>query len=168
MGLGGASEAVEGILAIVWSTLVIVGLPAAVKTLTRGRTWARWPWAFARCATTRTAHRPPRLVRALVAYVEVYLLFGMPALVTAMVHPTRQAPRRHGGGHGRRLAACASLRLTHPGMPPPLHQWARSADVSTLPSGLTVAVRQFLSGRPGSLPESRRPSGSTCSAACRT
>ena len=40
-------------------------------------------------------------------------------------------------------------------MPPPLAQWAHAADIATLPSGLGVAVRQFLSRAPGLSPQSR-------------
>lgn len=160
MALGGASEAVEGIVAIVWSTLVIVGLPATVETVTRGRTLGKMALGLRAVrddggpVTGRHA-----LVRALVAYVEVYLLFGMPALVTAMVHP--RAKRLGDMAAGTVVVSQrASLRLTPPpGMPPPLHAWARSADISPLPSGLTVAVRQFLSRAPGLSPESRRTIG---------
>ena len=54
----------------------------------------------------------------------------------------------------------ARLRLTPPPMiPPPLAQWAHTADVATLPSGLTIAVRQFLSRAPGLSPQSRQTLG---------
>ena len=160
LALGGASEAVEGIVAIVWSTLVIVGLPATVETISRGRTLGKMALGLRAVrddggpVTGRHA-----LVRALIAYVEVYLLFGMPALVTAMVHP--RAKRLGDMAAGTVVVSQrASLRLTPPpGMPPPLHQWARSADISPLPSGLTVAVRQFLSRAPGLSAESRRTIG---------
>lgn len=160
LALGGASEAVEGIVAIVWSTLVIVGLPATVETISRGRTLGKMALGLRAVrddggpVTGRHA-----LVRALIAYVEVYLLFGMPALVTAMVHP--RAKRLGDMAAGTVVVSQrASLRLTPPpGMPPPLHAWARSADISPLPSGLTVAVRQFLSRAPGLSPESRRTIG---------
>jgi hypothetical protein len=44
-------------------------------------------------------------------------------------------------------------------MPAALHPWIASADVAALPSGLTVAVRQFLARAPGLVPESRRRIG---------
>ena len=160
LALGGASEAVEGIVAIVWSTLVIVGLPATVETVTRGRTLGKLALGLRAVrddggpVTGRHA-----LVRALIAYVEVYLLLGMPALVSAMVHP--RAKRLGDMAAGTVVVSQrASLRLTPPpGMPPPLHAWARSSDIAPLPSGLTVAVRQFLSRAPGLSPESRRTIG---------
>lgn len=160
MGLGGASEAVAGIVGIVWSTLVIVGLPAALETSTRGRTLGKMALGLRAVrddggpVTGRHA-----LVRALVGYVEIYLLFGVPALVTAMIHP--RAKRLGDMAAGTVVVSQrARLRLTPPpAMPPWLQQWAASADISPLPSGLTVAVRQFLARAPGLSPESRRTIG---------
>jgi hypothetical protein len=40
-------------------------------------------------------------------------------------------------------------------MPPPLAQWARSADMASLPTGLALAVRQFLARLPTLDPQSR-------------
>ena len=142
------------------STLVIVGLPATLETATRGRTLGKIALGLRAVrddggpVTGRHA-----LVRALVGYVEIYLLLGIPALVAAMVHP--RAKRLGDMAAGTVVVSQrASLRLTPPpGMPPALHQWARSADVATLPSGLTVAVRQFLARAPGLSPESRRTLG---------
>ena len=160
LGLGGASEAVEGIVGIVWSTLVLVGIPATLETVTHGRT-------LGKMALGQRAVRDDggpvtgrhALVRALVGYVEIYLLLGVPALVTAMVHPRGKRLGDMAAGTVV-VSQRASLRLTPPpGMPPALHQWARSADVATLPSGLTVAVRQFLARAPGLAPESRRTLG---------
>jgi hypothetical protein len=44
-------------------------------------------------------------------------------------------------------------------MPMALAQWAHTADVAALPSGLTVAVRQFLARAPGLSPQSRNTLG---------
>jgi uncharacterized RDD family membrane protein YckC len=156
LGLGGASDAVTGIVGIVWSTVVIVGLPAAVETLTRGRTLGKMALGL---RAVRDDGGPVTgrhsLVRAMIGYVEVYLLFGMPALLTAMVHP--RAKRLGDMAAGTVVVSQrATLRLTPPpGMPVQLLQWARSADIAPLPSGLTVAVRQFLSRAPGLSPQSR-------------
>jgi len=160
MGLGGASEAVAGIVGIVWSTLVIVGLPAAFETFTRGRTLGKMALGLRAVrddggpVTGRHA-----LVRALVGYVEIYLLFGVPALVTSMIHP--RAKRLGDMAAGTVVVSQrARLRLTPPPeMPQWLHQWATSADISALPSGLTVAVRQFLARAPGLSPQSRATIG---------
>ena len=44
-------------------------------------------------------------------------------------------------------------------MPPALMPWALSADIAALPSGLTVAIRQFLARAPGLSPASRHTLG---------
>jgi len=156
LGLGGASDAVTGIVGIVWSTVVIVGLPATVETFTRGRTLGKTALGL---RAVRDDGGPVTgrhsLVRAMIGYVEVYLLLGIPALLTAMVHP--RAKRLGDMAAGTVVVSQrATLRLTPPpGMPVQLLQWARSADIAPLPSGLTVAVRQFLSRAPGLSPQSR-------------
>lgn len=155
-----ASEAVQGIVAIVLSTVVIVGLPTALETATRGRSLGKLALGL---RAVRDDGGPMTVrhafVRALVGYVEIYLLLGIPALVAALVHP--RAKRLGDMAAGTVVVSQrASLRLTPPpGMPVILHEWARSADVATLPSGLTVAVRQFLARAPGLSPESRATLG---------
>ena len=98
-------------------------------------------------------------MRALVGYVEIYLLFAIPALVAAMISP--RAKRLGDMAAGTVVVTQrARLSLTPPPvMPPALAQWAHSADVATLPSGLTVAVRQFLARAPGLSPQSRHTLG---------
>lgn len=160
IALGDASDAMVGIVVIAWSTIVIVVVPATLETTTRGRTLGKLALGLRAVRddggpiTARHA-----VVRALVAYVEVYLLTGVPALLAAMVHP-----------RGKRLGDMAAgtmvvsqrarLRLTAPPVVhPALHHWAVGADVAALPSGLTVAVRQFLSRAPSLSDESRHRLG---------
>jgi uncharacterized RDD family membrane protein YckC len=160
MALGAASEAVVTIVAIVYSTLVLVGVPAALETATRGRTLGKMALGL---RAVRDDGGPVTgrhcLVRALVGYVEVYLLFGVPALVSAMIHP---GAKRLGDMAAGTVVVSQRARLrlaAPPEMPPPLAVWAHAADVAALPSGLTVAIRQFLSRAPGLVPESRRRLG---------
>ena len=155
-----SSEAVQGIVGIVLSTLVFIGLPATIETMSHGRSLGKLALGLRVVrddggpATARHA-----LVRALIGYVEIYLLLGIPALVTSMIHP--RAKRLGDMAAGTVVVTQrARLRLTPPPMmPPPLAQWAHTADVATLPSGLTVAVRQFLSRAPGLSPQSRHTLG---------
>lgn len=157
---GGVSEAVLGILVIGLSVLAFIVVPTAVETLTRGRSLGRLALGL---RTLRDDGGPitfrHAFVRALVGYVEIYLLFGIPAILTSMVHP--RAKRLGDMAAGTVVVSQrASLRLTPPPqMPPALMQWARSADVAALPSGLTVAVRQFLARAPGLTPVSRHTLG---------
>lgn len=157
---GGVSEAVLGILVIGLSVLAFIVVPTAVETPTRGRSLGRLAVGL---RTVRDDGGPITVrhafVRALVGYVEIYLLFGIPAILTSMVHP--RAKRLGDMAAGTVVVSQrASLRLTPPPpMPPALQHWARSADVAALPSGLTVAVRQFLARAPGLTPSSRHALG---------
>ena len=160
LAVGAASEAVVTIVAIVYSTLVVVGVPAALETVTHGRTLGKMALGL-RAVRDDGGPETGRhaLVRALVGYVEVYLLFGVPALVASMIHPRA---KRLGDMAAGTVVVSERARLMlapPPEMPPALASWASSADVAALPSSLTVAVRQFLSRAPGLVPESRRRLG---------
>ena len=157
---GAVSDAVLGIFFIGLSVIAFIVLPTAVETLTRGRSLGRLALGL---RTLRDDGGPTTfrhaLVRGLVGYVEIYLLFGIPAILTSMVHP--RAKRLGDMAAGTIvISQRASLRLTPPPqMPPALVHWAQSADVAALPSGLTVAVRQFLARAPGLTPASRHALG---------
>lgn len=156
----GSSDAVQSIVAIVYSSLVLIGMPAIVETTSRGRSLGKLALGLRVVrddggpATARHA-----LVRALVGYVEIYLLLGVPAILTSMIHP--RAKRLGDMAAGTVVVTQrARLRLTPPPtMPLALAQWAHTADVAALPSGLTVAVRQFLARAPGLSPQSRETLG---------
>lgn len=160
VALVSASDAVLGIVAIVYSTLVLVGVPATLETMTRGRTLGKLALGL---RAVRDDGGPitgrHALVRALVGYVEIYLLLGIPALLSAMIHPRGKRLGDMAAGTVVLSARARLQLLPPPGMPPALHPWVASADVAALPSGLTVAVRQFLSRAPGLVPESRRRIG---------
>jgi len=155
-----SSEAVQGIAGILLTSLVLIGMPATIETVSRGRSVGMLALGLRVVrddggpATARHA-----LVRALVGYVEIYLFICIPALVTAMIHP--RAKRLGDMAAGTVVVTQrARLNLTPPPeMPLALERWARSADVATLPSGLTVAVRQFLSRARGLSPQSRHTLG---------
>ena len=94
-------------------------------------------------------------MRALVGVVEIYVVTGVPAFFSALM-----------SSRGKRLGDYAAgtyvvrdrvrLRLAPPTlMPPQLAQWAGSADMASLPTGLALAVRQFLGRLPTLDPQSR-------------
>jgi uncharacterized RDD family membrane protein YckC len=124
---------------------VFVAFPVAFETLTRGKSLGKLAMGL---RTVRDDAGPitfqHALVRALVGFVEVYAFQGIPALISAMV-----------SSKGKRLGDFAagtyvvrervSLRLPLPTpMPRELAGWAAGADMSALPTGLALAVRQFL------------------------
>ncbi|MGL5867412.1 MAG: RDD family protein [Dermatophilaceae bacterium] len=155
-----SSDAVVGAVFIAVSLAVFVGVPLAQEVLFRGRTLGKLALGL---RVVRDDGGPAvarhALVRALVGYVEVYLLFGVPALVAGMIHPRA---KRLGDMAAGTYVVSQRARLTvlpPPPMPPSLEHWAVGADIAALPSGLTVALRQFLGRAAGLAPESRRVLG---------
>lgn len=152
-------QADEALVWVAWiGTLVTVFLvlPTTLETLTHGKSLGKLALGL---RAVRDDAGPVSLhqsfVRALIAIVEVYLLTGVPAFFCAMVN-----------SRGKRLGDLAAgtyvvrervrLRLAPPpAMPPRLAGWARSADIASLPTGLTLAVRQYLGRLPTIDPESR-------------
>ncbi|HEX5086222.1 MAG TPA: RDD family protein [Nocardioides sp.] len=148
--------------ALIWAsfiaTMIVVFLvyPSTLETLTHGKSLGKLVCGL---RTVRDDAGPitfqHAFVRALVGVVEIYLLYGVPAFFSALVSP-----------RGKRLGDYAAgtyvvrdrvrLRLAPPTlMPPPLERWARSADIASLPTGLALAVRQFLGRLPTLDPQSR-------------
>jgi uncharacterized RDD family membrane protein YckC len=155
-----ADDAIIGVTITVLLVLVAVVLPTTLETLTRGRSVGKLATGL---RTVRDDAGPigfrHALTRALVGFVEIWLLFGVPALVCALV-----------SGKGKRLGDYAAgtyvvrerVHLTLPPppmMPPHLASWAAGADIARLPDGLAMAVRQFLMRAPLLSPGSRAALG---------
>jgi uncharacterized RDD family membrane protein YckC len=155
-----SSDAVIGAAFIALSLAVFVGVPFAQEVLLRGRTLGKLALGL---RVVRDDGGPAiarhALVRALVGYVEIYLLFGVPALVTAMIHPRAKRLGDMAAGTFVVSQRTKLAVLPPPVMPPSLARWAHDADIAALPSGLTVAVRQFLARANGLTYESRRTLG---------
>ncbi|GAB3777888.1 hypothetical protein GCM10027601_02090 [Nocardioides ungokensis] len=143
-------------------TLVFVFLvfPTTVETLTRGKSLGKLVLGL---RTVRDDAGPisfhHAFVRALVAVVEVYAFSAGPAFFAALL-----------SSRGKRLGDYAAgtyvvrervrLRLATPAtMPPQLAAWAAAADMASLPTGLALAVRQFLGRLPQIDPASRASIG---------
>ena len=124
---------------------VFLVIPTTLETLTRGRSLGKLALGL---RTVRDDAGPisfqHAFIRSLVGFVEIYSFGGVPAFFSALV-----------SARGKRLGDFAAgtyvvrdrvpLRLTVPSqMPRHLEHWARTADITTLPTGLALAVRQFL------------------------
>ena len=149
-------------VAVIGSVIVaFVVFSTTLETLTRGRSLGKLAMGL---RTVRDDAGPisaqHALVRSLVGFVEIYAFAGTPAFFSALLSP-----------RGKRLGDYAAgtyvvrdrvkLRLSPPApMPPHLAAWARSADLAALPTGLALAVRQFLGRLPSLDPASRQAIGS--------
>jgi uncharacterized RDD family membrane protein YckC len=135
---------------------VFLVLPTTVETLTRGRSLGKLAMGL---RTVRDDAGPitaqHAFVRALIGFVEIYVFSGVPAFFSAML-----------SSKGKRLGDYAAgtyvvrsrvrLQLAPPAvMPPGLAAWARTADMAALPTGLALAVRQYL-GREATLDPAHR------------
>ena len=137
--------------ALIWAAfictniVVFLAVPATVETLTGGKSLGKLVCGL---RTVRDDAGPitfqHALVRALIGFVEVYAFTGVPAFFSALL-----------SSRGKRLGDYAAgtyvvrdrvrLRLPPPApMPPALAGWARTADIAALPTGLALAVRQYL------------------------
>ncbi len=157
---GNADDAIIGVAMTVVLALVSVGLPTATETLTRGRSVGKLATGL---RTVRDDAGPigfrHALTRALVGFVEIWALFGVPALVSGLV-----------SSKGKRLGDYAAgtyvvRERVHITLPPPpmmplqLAAWAAGADIARLPDPLAMAVRQFLMRAPRLSNQSRRALG---------
>ena len=153
-------EAASSALTLVAVLAPTVGLPVLVETLTRGRTAGK---AAMGLRTVRDDGGPIRLrhavVRALVGFVEIYLLLGVPALVCSLASARgkRLGDVAAGTYVVRERGAVRAAPMAQ--MPPQLAAWAGTADLGRLPDGLALAVRQFLGRAPTMHPGPRRSMG---------
>jgi uncharacterized RDD family membrane protein YckC len=155
-----ADDAIAGVATTVLLVVVAVVLPTTLETLTRGRTVGKFATGL---RTVRDDAGPiafrHALTRALVGFVELWALLGVPALISGLV-----------SNKGKRLGDFAAgtyvvrerVHITlppPPTMPPHLAAWAAGADIARLPDGLAMAVRQFLMRAPLLSPDSRAALG---------
>ena len=124
---------------------VLVALPTALETLTRGKTIGKWALGL---RAVRDDAGPitfrQSLVRALVGFVEIWVFLGVPALLCSLVSAK-------GKRLGDMVAGTYVVRERFPFppmrpvmMPPQLAHWAAGADIAPLPDTLALATRQFL------------------------
>ena len=151
-----ADEALVGVAVTLLLVAVSVVLPTSMETLTRGRTVGKLATGL---RTVRDDAGPisfrHALTRALVGFVEIWLLLGVPALVSGLVSSKGKRLGDHTAGTYV-VRDRVHLRLPPPPMMPPhLAAWAAGADIARLPDGLAMAVRQFLMRAPLLSPQSR-------------
>ena len=154
------SQALVDVAAVVATVITFVVFPTVLETLTRGRSLGKLALGL---RTVREDAGPitfhHALVRALIGFVEIYAFSGVPAFFSMLVSQ-----------RGKRLGDYAAgtyvirdrvtLRLpAPPPMPPGLAGWARNADLASLPTGLALAVRQYLGRLPTLDPHSRHRVG---------
>lgn len=124
---------------------VFLVIPTTIETLSRGRSLGKLACGL---RTVRDDAGPiafqHAFVRALVGFVEIYAFTGAPAFFSAMLSTKGKRLGDHAAGTYV-VRERVRLQLTPPALlPAHLVPWARSADIATLPTGLALAVRQYL------------------------
>jgi uncharacterized RDD family membrane protein YckC len=153
---GTLNAAASKALIIVYVVTLLVLAPATVETLTRGRSVGRIAMGL---RIVRDDGGPvsfrQAIIRAVVGLLEVWLTFGVGAVTVSVL----SARGKRGGDM---LAGTYALRtrgtlkpLPPVMLPPPLAEWARTADISRLPDGLALTARLFLGRAAAMHPASR-------------
>ncbi|GGQ03725.1 putative RDD family membrane protein YckC [Actinomadura coerulea] len=137
---------------------VVVGYPCAFETLSRGRTLGKMALGLRVVGDDGGPVRfRQALVRALAGFVEFWVLYGSPALITSFCN-------RRGKRLGDLFAGTIVIQERVPAsallgpvavMPPQLAWWARNLELSMLSDELAMTARQYLSRFWELLPEVR-------------
>ena len=119
--------------------------PVTMETLTRGRSLGKMA---AGLRTVRDDAGPitfrHAFTRGLLGVVEVYLLWGVPAVIASILSKKgKRLGDMLAGTYVVRDRVTAQLPPPVP-MPPQLASWAFNADITQLPDDLAMAVRTFL------------------------
>ncbi|MCS0606042.1 RDD family protein [Streptomyces sp. LP11] len=140
-------DAAQTALAIAAFLLVLVGGPIAVETLSHGRSLGKLALGL---RVVRDDGGPIRfrhaLVRGAIGVVEILMTFGVVACIASLVS---ERGRRLGDVFGGTLVVRERIPVGRGGVVPPPPPWLADRfgglDLSAVPDGLWLAVRQYLS-----------------------
>jgi len=139
------------VLAVVYifvtSIAVIVGYPATMETLTRGRTVGKLALGLRAVRNDGGAIRfRHALVRALIAVVEIYLCWGAIAVITSLLSPEGKRVGDYAAGTVvvRERAPRSAKNESLPWVPSSLQLWAATLDLSHLQAATALSARQYL------------------------
>ncbi len=143
--VAGLDDALGAAIMLLLVVSVVVGYPTLMLTLTRGKTVGK---LAAGLRVVRDDAGPiafrHALTRSLIGVVEVFVLFGIPAVIAAVINPRgKRLGDMAAGTYVVRERTRANLPPPVP-MPPHLATWAASADIAQLPDRLAADVRTFL------------------------
>lgn len=130
---------------LIFTVLVIVGYPVVLETATRGRSVGKMAMGLRVVSDDGGPERfRQALFRALASVVEIWMLFGSPAVICSLL--SSKAKRIGDIFAGTVVVSERGPRLAAPPvMPPSLAWWAPSLQLSGLDAGRAEVARQFLS-----------------------
>ncbi|MGN6336340.1 RDD family protein [Mycobacterium sp.] len=137
--------ALSNAVLLIFTVLVLVGYPLILETATRGRSVGKIAMGLRVVSDDGGPERfRQALFRALAALVEIWMLFGSPAVICSILSP--KAKRIGDIFAGTVVVSERGPRLGPPPMmPPSLAWWASSLQLSGLSAGQAEVARQFLS-----------------------
>ncbi|MGI5375894.1 RDD family protein [Streptomyces sp. CA-251387] len=139
-------EAAQTALSIATFVLLLVGGPIAIETLSHGRSLGKLACGL---RVVRDDGGPIRfrhaLVRGLIGVIEILMTLGVVAVIASLVSARG---RRLGDVFAGTLVVRERLPLTRTGFVPPPPPWLAGRfsglDLSAVPDGLWLAIRQYL------------------------
>ncbi len=133
---------------IIFTVLAVIGYPLMIETATRGRSVGKIVMGLRVVSDDGGPERFRQvLFRALASLVEIWMLFGSPAVICSILSP--KAKRIGDVFAGTVVVSERGPRLSPPpAMPPALAWWASSLQLSGLSAGQADVARQFLSRAP--------------------
>ncbi|MEZ0074978.1 RDD family protein [Planotetraspora sp. GP83] len=132
-------------LVILFTVLVIVGYPVIFETVSRGRSLGKLALGLRVVGDDGGPERfRQALFRGLAGFVEFWIFFGAPALITSLVN---EKGKRLGDIFAGTMVIGerAPRQAPPPAMPPQLAAWASSLELSQLSDDLANTARQYLS-----------------------
>jgi uncharacterized RDD family membrane protein YckC len=153
-------DSLAAAIGLVFYLAVVVGYPVTWETLTRGRSLGKMALGL---RVVREDGGPIRFrqafVRGLLAVVEIWITFGVVALVTSLASTQGRRVGDFLAGtvviHERVPVRAATVAA----MPPQLAGWAQGLDLSRVPDALALEARQFLGRAQELSPEVRDQMG---------
>jgi uncharacterized RDD family membrane protein YckC len=141
-------SALSNSILLIFTVLAIVGYPLILETATRGRSVGKIALGLRVVSDDGGPERfRQALFRALASLVEIWMLFGSPAVICSILSP--KAKRIGDIFAGTVVVNERGPRLgLPPSMPPALAWWASSLQLSGLSAGQAEVARQFLSRAP--------------------
>jgi uncharacterized RDD family membrane protein YckC len=144
------------IVTIVMLVLVMVVVPTAVETATRGRSLGKLAVGgrIVRVDGGASGFRQA-FIRALVGVFELWFTLGAVAAIVGAFTPRSQRLGDLLAGTYSERTRTPALPPAAPGVPEPLEAWAAVADVARLPDRLSRRIAQFAQNAPGMDPSAR-------------
>jgi uncharacterized RDD family membrane protein YckC len=152
----GLDQAISTAIGVAGLVLCLVAIPTAVETLSHGKSLGRLA-VGARIVRDDGGAIVFRhaFIRALVGVLEIFMTFGgLAAAVGLLNSRSKRLGDLIGGTYSQheRLTAIAPPVY---GVPVPLIEWSKTADVAKMPDALARRVAQFLAAAAGFTPSTR-------------